>query len=1072
MRMARSICVFIVCFALIIGAYSQDQSTISSSALEGSEICSVYLPLSLQCLLKLENNVALNFQQLIIFSDTISPYEAWRIASYEGKIQRSQIKGSSATDQGFGFEIHDNALDYMKSNNKIKHFTSLNIVTCILLLILAISKEIEQFIFAWFRQHQLTNQTKKNKQNCTSLILLPLLAFFLYNGFFDTAADNYYFKSSGNDDNSQNPCTFYNVPCKSLSAISSGGILNTQQFTAFIINSVIHTTSLTTQQSTDSVMFTNKDGQITSSAAEISLQGDGKFSITSGTLKFINIIFTISSNAVSGYIITGTSGSTGIIITNCLMQIASESTIQTGLVNVIGGTLTITNLIVEDITIQSYSIIKVNEGAGQVEISDSTFENISKTGDNGKGSVIEGELIDTTGKITVSSSTFTSCKVDTSTGLGGAIYLNISNNTNKFNFTGIEYSVCDAKYGKSLFINATDLKQAIQGSTDGNILGLVCESGEQQDLIQIMGYDNDDLSVAIPLIYVYTSVVSSVYHVKYIQNNDKGIDNRFCGHLSWPCETIIYAISRSGSATEKKVGIITGYQMKETLSHSTSSLNILIQNSLDSNGQSTTISSILMIGIAGKFTISGGTLSFNYTTLQIDNAGTGDYIITGSTVSTKISIENCTMTMTSGLTITRGFIELNDGTLSISKSLVNNVNISGQSVIKVNNGAGNVIISGSTFSNIQQSGIGNGSVINAQLQFGSLLTIKDSSSFMNCISETAGGAIQTVISGGELKLNGISFESCNSINGGGIYSTISGRGKLTITNQCQFISCSSTAGSGGAIFASLEDESTLYIDDIIFDGCTCTQPGNGGALSIHQQFSTSKISISDSSFKDCKTIANSADIYGWGGAIYLYTQVSSNDLTLSNFMMTELDFTGCASTKNVGDNIHIRSINTPETGLAIAYYTMLTVNDTIDLYTSGNYNSSYMGINNSIEVNNPGTNSLDYHDPLFISDYLLNFKNPTSGSGGVLSAQIKDGELNIATSTFDTCNCSQPYSGGALSLTQESTSSKIIITDCTFKDCKTIANSADIYGWGGAIYLYTQVSSNDLTLSNFMMTEL
>ncbi|KAA6349258.1 MAG: hypothetical protein EZS28_051941, partial [Streblomastix strix] len=241
--------------------------------------------------------VTLNCQELTIFSDTISPSEALRIASYEGKNQRSQIKGSSATDQGFGFEIHDNALDYMKSNNKINQFTSLNIVTCILLPILAISKEIEQFIFAWFSQHQLTNQTKKNKQNCTSLILLSLLAFFLYNGFFDTAAVNYYFKSSGSDDDSQNPCTFYNVP----------------------------------------FMFTNKDGQITSSAAEISLQEDGKFSITSGTLKFENIIFTINSNAVSGYIITGTSGSTEIIITNCLMQIASDSSpISAGLINVIG----------------------------------------------------------------------------------------------------------------------------------------------------------------------------------------------------------------------------------------------------------------------------------------------------------------------------------------------------------------------------------------------------------------------------------------------------------------------------------------------------------------------------------------------------------------------------------------------------------------------------------------------------------------------------------------------------------------------------------------------------------------
>jgi hypothetical protein len=68
--------------------------------------------------------------------------------------------------------------------------------------------------------------------------------------------------------------------------------------------------------------------------------------------------------------------------------------------------------------------------------------------------VIEG-YIGSNGMITIGSSTFTNCKVDTDSGLGGAIYLQITSGyESNFLFVGISYSGCEAKYGKSLFINA------------------------------------------------------------------------------------------------------------------------------------------------------------------------------------------------------------------------------------------------------------------------------------------------------------------------------------------------------------------------------------------------------------------------------------------------------------------------------------------------------------------------------------------------------------------------------------------------------------------------------------------
>jgi hypothetical protein len=117
--------------------------------------------------------------------------------------------------------------------------------------------------------------------------------------------------------------------------------------------------------------------------------------------------------------------------------------------------------------------------------------------------------------------------------------------------------------------------------------------------------------------------------------------------------------------------------MKESISHSTSSLNILIQNSVDSSGNPTSSKSTLLIESGGKFSLSEGRLSFINTILQINNIESGDYIITGSSVSSYISISNCCMTMTSGLTINKGFIKLNNGSLSIVESEINDIHISG-----------------------------------------------------------------------------------------------------------------------------------------------------------------------------------------------------------------------------------------------------------------------------------------------------------------------------------------------------------------------------------------------------------
>lgn len=115
------------------------------------------------------------------------------------------------------------------------------------------------------------------------------------------------------------------------------------------------------------------------------------------------------------------------------MNMASDTTgysIVSGFIELKGGMLSINSIEIKDIIVSGYSLIKVNEGSGIVNIIGSKFENISRTESNGKGSVIEGYVDSSNGLITVSSSsssTFNNCKVNSSDGLGGGIYLKISN---------------------------------------------------------------------------------------------------------------------------------------------------------------------------------------------------------------------------------------------------------------------------------------------------------------------------------------------------------------------------------------------------------------------------------------------------------------------------------------------------------------------------------------------------------------------------------------------------------------------------------------------------------------------
>ncbi|KAA6365024.1 MAG: hypothetical protein EZS28_039450, partial [Streblomastix strix] len=332
---------------------------------------------------------------------------------------------------------------------------------------------------------------------------------------------------------------------------------------------------------------------------------------------------------------------------------------------------------------------------------------------NGNGAAIYASLSSgSSGSVSITGtiSTFSSCTVSTTSGLGGAIYLDLASGTEtQYDLTDASYLTGNnAQYGKSLFINAFDLSAAVQMNDAERIkLGAL---NPETDFYNLMGYDNAFGTLAIPLYYVYTAVKNDIYHVNNAAVSytiGSGYNNKYCGHLGWPCLTIQYSIQLTGDEEEKKIGIISEYILNELIEIDQSGKEVKISNSLSGSGDVTDIKSILNIEDQGKFQVTNGTLSFDKITFSINTNALEGHIITGSTQSTKIQIDNCIMkTTTASSAIKTGLVEVEYGILSVTNLNIKDMIIQDRSIIKVDEGTnvGIVNIIGCTFENMTRTG--------------------------------------------------------------------------------------------------------------------------------------------------------------------------------------------------------------------------------------------------------------------------------------------------------------------------------------------------------------------------------
>ncbi|KAA6394165.1 MAG: hypothetical protein EZS28_010311 [Streblomastix strix] len=516
---------------------------------------------------------------------------------------------------------------------------------------------------------QLTNLMGYHNGNTS--IAIPL--YYMYTAV-DQSIYHVNINSGTNTGNNNVGCGHYYWPCLTIEYALLQNPSSTQRIIG-VINEYEFNEIFTISSATYTILIQNSlnptNNSTTTILSNMKIANNGIFIVNGASIQFNLINFLILSGGLStDYIIQSISGTSSISILNCeihqhttpisrrLVQVTLGSvsitdskmesftksggsiikqdggtllftrgqitsvTIESGnMIQISSGTTTLSQFSANGITLSGGSLISYSSSSGNLNIDGCTFTNIQNTMINGNGGVISGTLTSTSGSILItgSASTFTSCTVPNDSGLGGAIYLDIQTDGElKYDLTGASYLTGNnAQFGMNLFINAVNLRSAVPVG-DPTRIKIGAGNNEYSQLTNLMGYHNGNTSVAIPLYYMYTAVDQSIYHVKNIDDNNKGNDNIGCGHLDYPCLKIDYAISQSGSATTKIVGIISEYQLNSVVNINLNGAQIQRQI-YAVTWSSTSDNSIIQVQPQGQLSISSGSILFNEITFKVES---------------------------------------------------------------------------------------------------------------------------------------------------------------------------------------------------------------------------------------------------------------------------------------------------------------------------------------------------------------------------------------------------------------------------------------------------------------------
>ncbi|KAA6383947.1 MAG: hypothetical protein EZS28_020526, partial [Streblomastix strix] len=738
------------------------------------------------------------------------------------------------------------------------------------------------------------------------------------------------------------------------------------------------------------------------------VKGNGQYSFSNGSFSVTNCSLIDQGYAsTTKYIISMQQNSKSIEIKYCTFTTELSAQADShGLIEIKGGSVNIEQLVVNNVRMSECNFIKLNYGAGQVNISSSTFTGISSIASNG-GSVIFGQ-INGTSRIRLSNLTFTQCISLGTTGktYGGAIQLYTSGVGIDIN--NVQFSNCSGLNGGGMFIRQ-ESSSSVKFSNNSKFEHCTDNSQQGGGLhLNINDYSSCELD-------------NVEFDTCKAQQFGGGLFGTISsgGTLTIMNTTTFTSCSCVGSGKYQEGGGIN--------------INIKDGNSKFLINGLSSFTSCTSKDLGGAVNINGSLgAMINIKYAQFTNCSSEG----GGGLNTRLqssSILNITEAV--NFTFCESTSQNGGGIRAILTEIASSLYVSGSSI----------------FNQCTTSGQGGGIYINS---YQSKITI-NTVLFENCEAIQGGGAIGTLLTdGGFLTVEGLTnFTSCKTtgdteaiedLGGGAIYANIShASSKFRIIGTVKFDQCESTI-KGGAIYIKAQTSQLIEINKATFYGCICTKEGGGIYAYINNGGSFRLTNVS--TFTQCKSISGS------GGGLYAIVKTTTSQIQISQ----GVTFDGCESELQ-GGGIYISA----EQSKINEINKMIVTGCQAKLEGSGLYieiiQSAFLSISNGTSFSDCASSSITSSgggiyakvkdiDSRFVLSDQIKFENCNSSvSGGGISFLIQGrGSVELIGTLIQNCNSQK---GAGICALIESGSQLTILNSNQFSNCMAAGNE----GIGGGI---------------------
>ncbi|KAH7832661.1 uncharacterized protein MONOS_3984 [Monocercomonoides exilis] len=463
-------------------------------------------------------------------------------------------------------------------------------------------------------------------------------------------------------------------------------------------------------------------------------------------------------------------------------------------------------------TTSGAAVMSFSNDKASIDLKSSTFEGCgSRTSADGGSMML---CVGNENEVKVKGGSFDGCFCSASNGLGGGILLRLLNENPNFLISS-SFGTNTAKWGNDIFVISPNLEETAKSEN------ITCVTDSLDSVDRVRGYDNGNISVAIPLCIYLLPTPEEIY-----VSNIEASNHSHCGIVQFPCLTMKHSLTRQ---TETKKVIVNGMiQMSDELTFADQKHEI--RGNDDESGW--TVSDSSSTSNSSMITTSVETeLSKLIFSLPSSLPLHSTFI---SSSSSSITLSQCSISLqnpSSELTIL--FLSVESGILIIDKFSASSIDLRRNPLISLS-----------------------GSGTNTELM--STLWLNMTNCTFSEIERTSGN-------GGCVSIDNSNDENENSNN------------EINI-EECEFDGCSVLADEsrGGALNAQLKGSIQMNIISCTFTGCTAPAEerkiGFGGGMAL-------KLIDDDSSFVISSPVfeADKPNIAKYGNDLF----VESPNLTKS-----------------------------------------------------------------------------------------------------------------------------------------------------------------------------------------------